>query len=242
MIRSLCSGSPRTKAPSRSRIRWGFWLVVYSVYSSVAGSKFAMAARGSIALGTRRLLTTSIETTCAAPSKAASVAALVADFPVVADVARCLVEDLRRPVGLGRLDRGHRRKLLVVHVDQIGRRLGLLLRLGDDDRHAVTRVTHLADRQRRMRRLDHRRAVLAVDQPPRRDAAHAFHVLAREHRVDPRRRHRRAGVDPADVGVRDRRAEDVPVQLPGQIDVVGVAASPGEEALVFLPLDRCADP
>ena len=167
---------------------------------------------------------------------------LVADLPVVADVAWCFVEDQRRPVGFGRLDRGRRRKVLVVHVDQVGRGLGLLLRLGHHDRDAVTHIAHLAQRQSRVRRLVHGRAVLAMDQPPRRDAAHALHVLAGEDRVDPRCRHGRTRVDPADVGVRDGRPQDVPVQLPLQVDVVGVAASSREEAPVLLALDRRSDP
>ena len=74
-MRSLCSGRPSTKAPSSSRIRCGFWLVVYRVYTSVVGSKLPMAARGSIAFGTSRWFTTSMETVWAAPAMAASAAA-----------------------------------------------------------------------------------------------------------------------------------------------------------------------
>ena len=165
----------------------------------------------------------------------------IADLPVVADVAGRFVEDQGRAVRLGGLDRGHRREVPVVHVDQVGRFLRLLPRLSHHDRHAVTHIPDLAQRERRMGGFDHGRPVLAVDQPPRRDAAHALHVLAGEDRVDAGRRHGRAGVDPADVGVRDGRAEDVAVQLPGQVDVVRVAPAPRQEAGVFLPLDRGAD-
>ena len=79
----------------------------------------------------------------------------VADLPVVADVAGRVVEDQSRAIGLGCFDRGHRRKLLVVHIHQVGRRLGLLHRVGHDDGDAVTHVAYLAQRERRMRRFDH---------------------------------------------------------------------------------------
>ena len=50
----------------------GFWLVVNSVCSPVVGSKSPIAARGSIAFGTRRLLTSSNSTTLWAARKAAA--------------------------------------------------------------------------------------------------------------------------------------------------------------------------
>ena len=166
---------------------------------------------------------------------------LVAHLPVVADVAGRFVEDQGRAVGLGSLDRGHRRKFLALHIDQVAGRLCLLGGLRHHDRDAVTHIAHLADRQRRMPGFDHRRAVLAVDQPPRRDAAHALHVLAGEDRVDARRGLRGIGVDRPDLRVRHSRTQDVAVELPGEIDVVRVAPAPRQKAGVFLPLDRGAD-
>ena len=63
ITRSFCSGIPRVNALSSNRIVWGFWLVVQSVIVSEKASHCATAARGSIALGTRRWLMSSSSTT-----------------------------------------------------------------------------------------------------------------------------------------------------------------------------------
>ncbi|MNV43588.1 hypothetical protein D3C71_1353040 [compost metagenome] len=76
ITRTLCSGRPITKAVISSRSTCGFWLLTYSVYSSLARLYEPMAARGSIALGMSRLLTRSSLVTCAAFANAASTAPL----------------------------------------------------------------------------------------------------------------------------------------------------------------------
>ena len=52
MTLSLCSGILNTNAAIINRAKCGFCEVVYRVYLSSLLSKYASAARGSIALGT----------------------------------------------------------------------------------------------------------------------------------------------------------------------------------------------
>jgi hypothetical protein len=95
---------------------------------------------------------------------------LVAMAPVVADIARhVVVHRCGGTVGLRDVDDGG--QFFVVDLDQLGRVLRLVDALGDDQRHLVAHVAHLALREHRVRRLLHRRAVLAVDQPAARQPA-----------------------------------------------------------------------
>ena len=74
ITRNLCSGAMPTKADMTSRATCGFCVVFQSVKASVPESYSPIAARGSIAFGTRRLLTMSSLVTCFADLKAASAA------------------------------------------------------------------------------------------------------------------------------------------------------------------------
>ena len=116
-------------------------------------------------------------------------------------------------------------------------------RLGDDQRDLVADVAHLALRQHRMRRLLHRRAVLAVDQPAAGQAADlgVGQVGAGEDVDDAGRLLRRVELDRADARVRMRRAQEHAVGLARQHDVVGVLAVAGEEAPVLAPAQALAD-
>ena len=74
MTRSLCSGAMPTKAAITSRATCGFCEVFHSVKFCVPLSYSPIATRGSIAFGTRRLLTMSSLVTCLADLIAASAA------------------------------------------------------------------------------------------------------------------------------------------------------------------------
>ena len=118
---------------------------------------------------------------------------LVADDPVVADVAGDAVMHLGRAGGDGIGQVGDGGQVRVVDVDQFGGVLGLLLGFGDHDGDRVADMAHLADRDHRMRRFGHRRAVLVVDLPAAGNAADIF------------RRHVGADEDPHDAGRSRRR-------------------------------------
>jgi hypothetical protein len=106
------------------------------------------AARGSIGLGTSRLLTISISVTWAALAIAASVAPRRRSPSRRSDCRRLRV-DLRR-AGFQRCRRiGHGRQLLVVDLDRLGRVACLAERLGDDDDDRVADIADDLVRERR---------------------------------------------------------------------------------------------
>ena len=132
---------------------------------------------------------------------------------------------------------------VVVDDDLLGRILGLRQRLGDDDGHVVADVAHLALRQRRVRAGLHGRAVLGMDHPAADQAADLVlgDVVAGEDGEAARRRQRCGGVDLLEGCMRVRRAHEIGPGLAGAVDVVGVLALAGDEALIFLALDGRAD-
>ncbi len=164
---------------------------------------------------------------------------LVADVPVVADVARHIVVHQRRARRDRIAQRRRRRQVLIVDDDLLGRVLRRLLRLGDHHRDRIADMAHLADRDHRMRRLGHRRAVLVVDLPAARQAADVVgrHVGAGIDRDHAWRLRRRRCVDAVDLRMRPVRATDIGIKLAGPVDVVGVVAAAAEEAHVLLAAD-----
>ena len=133
----------------------------------------------------------------------------VAEAPVVAKIARHIGKDLRR----ARLQRlagiDDRRLLDIVDLDLVGRLARLLEGLGDDDRDRVADMAHMVGRERRVRRLGHRRAVFRMDLPAAGQPADAIggHVLAGEDRDDagrllPRRRCRCPDIRACACGLR----------------------------------------
>ena len=166
---------------------------------------------------------------------------LVAERPRVALVARRAVVNRGAPVFSASTGVDDRRQHFVVDVDQFGGVLGLVGRFGDDQRDAVADVADLALRQYRMRRLLHRLAVGAGDQPSARQSVDAGQVVAGEDRDDAGRGLRLGGVDAADLRMRVRRAQEIGVRVMLRVDVVGVLAGAGEKTIVFLAADRLAD-
>ena len=86
----------------------------------------------------------------------------VAELRVEADIGLCFVEQARR-VGFRRRHRvGHGGEGLIVDLDLLGSVLGRRDCPGDDDGDRLADIADFVDRQRIMRRGEHRRAV-AVD-------------------------------------------------------------------------------
>ena len=78
---------------------------------------------------------------------------------------------------LARID--HARQIFIVDDEAVGGVLRLLARLGDDRRHRLADVEHLALGERRARRRGHRRAVGALEQRRKRDVLHAVGAQVR---------------------------------------------------------------
>ena len=104
---------------------------------------------------------------------------LVAKRPRVALVAWRAVMELRRARLQCVDDVDHRGQHFVVDVDQLGRILRLVGRLGDHEGDRVADVTDLALRKHRMRRLVHRLAVGAGDEPAAGESIDAGQVVRR---------------------------------------------------------------
>jgi adhesin HecA-like repeat protein len=107
----------------------------------------------------------------------------------------------------------------------------------------VAHMAHAVGDQGRMRRLHHRAAVLVLDEPAAGQAALLVGrvVGAGEDGDHARRALRLRRVDLLDVRAGMGRAQDIGVGLTRPVNVVGVGAAAGEEAEIFLALDRRSD-
>ena len=166
---------------------------------------------------------------------------LVAERPLEDHVVWRDVVDLRATARLSRLHHG--RQLAIGHVHELGRRLGLSQRLRHDDRDMVADIAHLALREHGVRARLHGRSVLGVDHPAADETADLVlrDVVAGQHRDHARGLPRLGRVDTLDGCVGVRGAHEIGVGLAGEVDVVGVAALAGDEALVLLADDARAD-
>ena len=137
----------------------------------------------------------------------------IAEMPIVAEIAGRFAVDLRgaRLKRRGWVDR--RGLLDIVDLDQLGGVAGLPERLGDDDGDLVADVADPVGNERRVRRLDHRRAVLRVDLPAAGQPADSVrgHVLSGIDGHDTRGRGGRGGIDAGDPRIGVRAAQDVGV-------------------------------
>ena len=168
---------------------------------------------------------------------------LVAEMPVVADIAGCVVV---HQCG-ARSDRiahaGNGWQVLQFDHQQFRGVLGLLAGFRDHHGDGVADMAHLADGQHRMDRFGHRRAVLIVDLPAARNAAN---FLGHQIGADEYPQHAgcnlgRGGIDRDDLRVRPVGALDSRVGLCRTIDVVDVVAAAVKKSLIFLAPNRCAD-
>ena len=213
ITRNLCSGAMPTKAAITSRATCGFCDVFQSVKLSLPVSYSPIATRGSIALGTRRLLTMSILVTCLAPRTRRR---LSAGRP---DAIRRSCSSARSSwicgarFRLGRIGDG--RKRLILDRDFLRRVFRLRQRLRDDKRHRIADITDLARRDRRMRRHLHRRAVLGMDHPAADEIADLVggQLLAGQHRDHARHFFGRLDVDLLDPRMRVRRTQEKAARL-----------------------------
>jgi len=69
-----------------------------------------------------------------------------------------------------------------------------------------------------------------------------LYILGRQHRQHPGHRARLRRIGAAHPGMRVRRAHHDRIGLARQIDIVAIAAAPGQQAQIFAPPDRLPDP
>jgi hypothetical protein len=167
----------------------------------------------------------------------------VADGPVIDQVVVGLGMELRR-ARFERADRiGHCRPLLVADRHLLGSVARLALGVGNDDRDGIADEAHAIDRERRPGAHLHRGAVLGLDHPAADQVADAvgLQLLAGEHADHARHRLRGLDVDAFDVGMRVRAPHERRVLHARHDHVVDIAAEAGDESLVFLARNPCAD-
>ncbi len=167
---------------------------------------------------------------------------LVAQMPVVADVAGYVVVHRRCAGGEGVGDAGHGGQSLELRLEPFGRIAGALAGVGDHHGDRVADMAHHALGQHRMARLGHRAAVLAVDQPAARYAAEPFGVLAGKNRDHAGRGQGCLRVYAADARMRPVAAQDIGMQLAGPVDVIDVVAVAADKTQILLAPHRGADP
>ena len=133
--------------------------------------------------------------------------------------------------------------LFVLHLDQLGRVARGRARFRDDHRHRIPGVHRPLSREQRMRHVDGLLAAAARDfvRLDQRCDPVRLKLAMREHRDDPRRRRRIAGVDRDDPRVCMGRTHDVRVRLAGALDVTDEPAPSGEQGGVLAPRDAGAD-
>ncbi len=163
--------------------------------------------------------------------------------PVEHDVPGDVVEQLRR-AGLDRRARvDHGRQRLIFDLDRLGGVAGLMQLLGHHERHRLSRMANLADREHRPRRVVARGAVTVRQ---RRDAGHVAKTVGRHILAGEQEQHARHAAGPCcvqacDPRVRRRRAKHMGMHHARQNDIVGIAAPAGDEPKIFEPPQRLAD-
>ncbi len=167
----------------------------------------------------------------------------IADLPIVDQVVGRLRVKLRcvRLQRFRGIDDGG--QLLPVDGDRIGGVARLAARPRHDDRDGLADIAHRVGGERRIGAHIHGASVLRRDRPTADQVADAVsgELRAGEHLDHARHLGRGGGVDLADLGVRVRRANERPVAHARHAHVVGVAAAAGDEALVFLADNACAN-
>ena len=168
----------------------------------------------------------------------------VSELPVEDDVVLDVIVHKRR-AGLGGLEGADdMRPGGIVDLDQLGGVLGLLQRVGHDQRHRIANMADAALGQHRPRGVGARGAVAVLQRHQAGHIAEACqrHVLAREDEMHTGRLLRRTRVDAPDVGMGVRAAQHIGAQRrPGQLGVVGITAAAGQQARVLDPANRITD-
>jgi hypothetical protein len=165
----------------------------------------------------------------------------VAVMVVERDIARRFVVDQRRVRTHGLVRPGDGGQRVDLDLDRLGRVLRLQRRLRHHEGDRVADEAHLVGRQRRPRRLLHRRAVAIVERHDAFERAIGAEIGAGIDAEHPRHGARRRGVDALDHPVGVTAAHHHRIDLARQLDVVGVAAFAAHQDRVFGARHRLPD-
>ena len=177
------------------------------------------------------------------PTKSFAHGGFVAAPPAKAHIGRGARMQLR---GISRLRGtriGDRRQRLIVDLDTLGRIRRLLAGLGDHCCHRLADMAHGVARQRKARRLGHRRAVVRADDPERPHRSHIVgrHVRAAENGNNAGQGDGGSCIDSADAGVGVRRTHEHAVQGTRHIDVGDESSVAEQETPILDAAQRHAD-
>ena len=169
--------------------------------------------------------------------------AFIANVPIKHGVVGRHVVDLRRARFRcrRRIDGGGQHA--IVHDHFFASFARLRIGVGDDDGDVIADVAHFALREGGMAARFHRRAVLGMDHPAANEAADLIggDMLAGENGDDARHFGGCRAIDAVDGRMSVRRAHKIGMGLARAVDVIDIAAFAGDEANIFLALDRGAD-
>ena len=159
------------------------------------------------------------------------------------DVVHRLRPQTRRALGERLLQTDHRGQLLVFDLHGLSAVLGAVDTFGDHDRHRFADVAHALHGERAAIGRDHRSPLVITRDEVNFQHANAIgtDLLAGVHREHSRHTPRRRRIDPADRGVRIRRAHENSVRLPRDVGVGDVATAAGEKARILRASDRGAN-
>ncbi len=158
------------------------------------------------------------------------------------EIARYVIMHARRAGSGGGLSVRDGRKRIDVGHHHLRRVARLVRGVGDHERDRIADKAHLIDRERRLLRPVHGRAVTVADENARRHGAKPGRqqIGAGKNAAHPGHGRRIGRVERAQDAMRDPAADDDRVQLTGKVDVVRVPTLAPQESWVFLARDWLA--
>jgi hypothetical protein len=164
--------------------------------------------------------------------------------PIEQQIARHMIEQLRRTRRERVFGFGHRRQRLVVDIDGFRGVACLRQRLRNNQCDRLADMAHLALGENRTRRVVARRAVTASERRRTRHIAKTIDadIVAGADEQYARHLARSRRIDALDVGVAHRRAQHKGVRHIRQHHIVGVSPLPGNEPQILKSPYRLTDP
>ena len=168
---------------------------------------------------------------------------LIPEWPVVTDVIRGDLMDLRLPGVCCATGIDHGRQDVVIHIHQLSRITSLSARFSNDDRDMIPDIIDFALSQRGMSRRPMGLSVITGHRHTTDQGADAVscQIVPGQHCDNTGRGKRIATVDSFYLCVRMGRAHEYRMGLTCDINVIGVVAFTDQKTLILLPAHTCAN-